>query len=70
MEGFIGFVIYTILALIAGYSVLSGRSYWLDRPAPLNMIVKVSLSIVVGYVIGMFYIIYLLFRLLRRFGAF
>ena len=43
---------YTAWAIYSGYKVLSGRSEWLDRRAPLNMIVKIALSVVVGYVIG------------------
>ena len=51
---------YTAWAIYSGYKVLSGRSEWLDRRAPLNMIVKIALSVVVGYVIAAFYLIYLI----------
>jgi len=55
---------YTAWAIYSGYKVLSGRSEWLDRRAPLNMIVKIALSVVVGYVIAAFYLIYLILRFL------
>lgn len=55
---------YTAWAIYSGYKVLSGRSEWLDRRAPLNMIVKIALSVVVGYVIGAFYLIYLILKFL------
>ena len=55
---------YTAWAIYSGFKVLSGRSEWLDRSAPLNMIVKIVLSILVGYVIGAFYLIYLILKFL------
>ena len=55
---------YTAWAIYSGYKVLSGRSEWLDRRAPLNMIVKIVLSIAVGYVIAAFYLIYLILKFL------
>lgn len=55
---------YTAWAIYSGYKVLSGRSEWLDRRAPLNMIVKIALSVVVGYVIAAFYLIYLILKFL------
>lgn len=55
---------YTGWAIYSGYQVLTGRSEWLDRRAPLNIAVKAALSIAVGYVIAMFYLLYLLFKFL------
>lgn len=55
---------YTAWAIYSGYKVLSGRSEWLDRRAPLNIIVKIVLSVVVGYVIAAFYLIYLILKFL------
>lgn len=55
---------YTAWAIYSGYKVLSGRSEWLDRRAPINMVVKVVLSVVVGYVIAAFYLIYLILKFL------
>ncbi|WP_461873837.1 hypothetical protein [Fusicatenibacter sp.] len=57
-------LVYTGWAIYSGYSILTGRSEWLDRRAPLNIAVKAVLSIVVGYVIAMFYLLYLLFKFL------
>ena len=55
---------YTAWAIYSGYKVLSGRSEWLDRRAPLKIIVKIALSVVVGYVIAAFYLIYLILKFL------
>lgn len=55
---------YTAWAIYSGYKVLSGRSEWLDRRAPLNMIVKIALSVAVGYVIAAFYLIYQILKFL------
>ena len=54
---------YTVWAFYSGFKVLSGRSEWLDRVAPLNLIVKIALSLVVGYIIAAFYLGYLLIKL-------
>lgn len=55
---------YTAWAIYSGFKVLSGRSEWLDRRAPLNMMVKIALSVVVGYVIAALYLIYLILKFL------
>ena len=55
---------YTAWAIYSGYKVMSGRSEWLDRRAPLNIIVKIALSVVVGYVIAAFYLIYIILKFL------
>lgn len=55
---------YTAWAIYSGYKVLSGHSVWLDKKAPLNMIVKGVLSVIVGYVIAAFYLIILIFKFL------
>ena len=58
---------YTAWAIYSGYKFLSGRSEWLDKRAPPNIIVKIILSIIVGYFIAAFYLIYLIFKFLRVF---
>ena len=60
-------LIYSVWAIYSGFRVLTGRSVWLDTKAPVNMIVKVLLSVVIGYVIGVFYLIYLIFKLFSHF---
>ncbi len=55
---------YTAWAINSGWKVVSGRSEWLDRKAPLNMIIKIVLSIALGYVIAAFYLIYLILKFL------
>lgn len=55
---------YTAWAIYSGYKVLSGRSEWLDRRAPLNIVIKIVLSIAVGYVVAAFYLIYLILKCL------
>lgn len=60
-------LIYSAWAIYSGFKVLTGRSAWLDTKAPVNMIVKIALSVVVGYVIGVFYLIYLILKLIFHF---
>lgn len=57
-------LVYTAWAIYSGYKVLSGRSEWLDKKSPLNMAVKIVLSIGVGYIIAAFYLIYLILKFL------
>ena len=62
-------ILYVLWGWYAGYHFLTGRSEWLDRDAPLNKIVKMGASVAVGYVIGAFYLIYLVWKFLIRKGA-
>ena len=62
------FLVYTGWAIYSGYNFLSGRSEWLDNSAILNRIVKIVLSIVLGYFIGAFYFIYLILKFLGIMG--
>ena len=55
---------YTAWAVYSGFKVISGRSEWLDAKAPLNIIVKITLSVMLGYFIAAFYLIYLIFKIL------
>lgn len=55
-------IAYTVWAVYSGYKVISGRNEWLDRKAPINIAVKVVLSLVVGYFIAAFYLIYLILK--------
>lgn len=59
-------IVYTAWAIYSGYKMVSGRNEWLDRKEPVNIAVKAVVSIVVGYVIAAFYLIYLVLKL---FGA-
>lgn len=59
---------YTAWAIYSGYKFLSGRSEWLDRRATLNIIVKIMLSVIVGYVIAAFYLIYRILKFLGVMG--
>lgn len=61
---------YTIWAVYSGYKVVSGRFEWLDRKAPLNIIVKFVLSVALGYVIAAFYLIYLVLKFLGLMSKF
>lgn len=58
------FFAYMGWAIYSGYKVVSGRSEWLDRRAPLNMVVKFALSVAVGYVVAAFYFIFLILQFL------
>lgn len=57
-------IIYTGWAIYSGYKFLTGRSEWLDRREPASIVVKGILSILVGYVIAAFYLIYLILKLI------
>lgn len=59
---------YTGWATFSGWKFLTGRSAWLDSPEMPNKIVKIALSIVVGWVIGAFYFIYWVLKLFGLFG--
>ena len=60
-------LIYSCWALYSGFKVISGRIAWLDQKKPVNMIVKCILSLVIGYFIAAFYLIYLVFKLITSF---
>lgn len=69
MDGLIPILIiaYTAWAIYSGFKIVSGRSEWLDRKEPINIIVKVLVCIVVGYIVGAFYLIYLILKLIGIF---
>ena len=59
MEGVIA-VVYTLWAIYSGYKVMSRLANWQQ----MNVVVKVILTVVVGYVVGAFYLLYLILKLL------
>lgn len=69
MDGLIPILIiaYTAWAIYSGFKIVTGRSEWLDRKEPINIIVKVLVCIVVGYIVGAFYLIYLILKLIGIF---
>ena len=62
--GIIATIIYEVIAIWAGYSFMNGRSEWLDEPSAVNQIVKFAICLFIGNLIGAFYLLYFLFRLL------
>ncbi len=60
---FIFVLIYEVVSIFSGYQVLSGRSEWLDTPAPLNAIVKFVVCLAVGNLIAAFYVFILMVKL-------
>lgn len=58
--------IYTVWGIYSGFKFLSGRSKWLDTKRPLNVIVKCLLSLLIGYIIAAFYLIYLIIKAIAR----
>lgn len=58
--------IYTVWGIYSGFKFLSGRSRWLDTKKPLNVIVKCLLSLLLGYIIAGFYLIYLIIKAIAR----
>ena len=59
MEGVIA-VVYTLWAIYSGYKVMSRRTNWQQ----MNVVVKVILTVVVGFVVVAFYLLYLILKLL------
>lgn len=59
-------ILYCAWAFYSGYQFLSGRSLWLDDDALLNRAVKLIASIAIGYVIGAFYLVYFIWRLVMH----
>lgn len=57
-------IAYAVWAMYSGYKVVSGKHEWLDKKAPVNMIVKGILSFIVGCFVGVFYLIYLILKFL------
>ena len=57
-------IAYTAWAFYSGYQIISGRNEWLDWKAPANIAGKVVLSLVVGYFVAAFYLIYLILKFL------
>ena len=57
-------LVYTSWAIYSGYKVMTGRSEWLDRREPVSLVCKCVLSVIVGYIIGAFYFIYLILQFL------
>lgn len=58
------FYAYTVWAIYSGYKVLTGWIQRLDKREPLNIAVKVILSIGVGYIIAVFYAFYSILKFL------
>ena len=61
-------ILYTFWALYSGWKFITGRIAWCEQGGVPNKIVKVGLSIVAGYIIGAFYLIYLIFKLIFSFA--
>lgn len=60
-------IAYTIWAWFAGWKFITGRIAWCEQSGIPNKVVKLSLSIAVGYIIGAFYLVYLIFKLVFAF---
>lgn len=63
-------ILYSAWAIYAGYRFMTGRSEWLERDAPLNKIAKIGISVLVGYIIGAFYLFYLIAKYVTRNGRY
>lgn len=63
---FILILIYEVWAIFSGYRVISGRSEWLDTSAPLNAIAKFAICFFVGNIIGAFYLLLLILKLIMK----
>lgn len=53
-------IVYTLWAIYSGYKVMSHRSDW----GKMNIVFKVVLVVIVGYLVGAFYFIHVVLKLL------
>lgn len=60
-------LIYMVWSTYAGWQVVSGRIEWLERDATVNKVVKAIVCFGIGQLIGAFYLIYFILKLLFRF---
>ena len=60
-------IFYSIWAFYVGLKLVSNRFEWLERDAPVNIIFKILLSVVVGYFVAGFYLCYAILKLLFAF---
>lgn len=63
MEGTLIFILYSAWALFSGYKVINGRFNWLEQKEPANRVCKALAVLGAGYVVGAFYIVWLVIKL-------
>lgn len=57
------FVLYSAWAVYSGNKMISGRVEWLEESGALNKICKAVVSLLVGYVVGVFYLVWWVIKL-------
>jgi len=62
----IGIAIYVIVASVLGWKFMTNRISFLEEKKPLNIVLKLIVSAFVGQFIAVFYVIYLLFKVMSR----
>jgi hypothetical protein len=55
-------VIYAVVASVLGWKFMTNKVAWLEEKKPLNQVMKVVVSIVVGQVVAVFYAVALLLK--------
>jgi len=58
----IAVLLYAALAIYVGWKIMTGRIAWLDKAGTPNRIVKITISVAVGFVLAGFYVIFWAFR--------
>lgn len=66
MDGLLIFIVYSAWALFSGYRVINGRYEWLKQKETKNIVYKILAVLGTGYVIGAFYIMYLVIRVASK----
>lgn len=61
--GILIFLAYSALAIYSGYKMVNGRYAWLERDGIGTKICKCLVVLGAGYVIGVFYLIWLIIRI-------
>ena len=58
--------IYFVVASFLGWKFMTNRIRFLEQKKPLNLILKLIVSVATGQIIGVFYVIYLLFKVMSK----
>ncbi len=66
MDGLIIFLAYSAIALFAGYKMINGKYEWLERQDTKNRVCKWLAVLGAGYVIGAFYLVWMVIKLAFR----
>lgn len=66
MDGLIIFLVYSVWAVYSGYKMINGKYEWLECQKTLNKVCKWFVILGAGYVIGAFYLVWMVIKLALR----